>query len=122
MLSTHIMQEVEAVCDRVIIIDRGKIKADDNKSGIYSRAYGESRTIMVEFESTVTGEKLKEIKGITGTRKLNDREWLLESAATDDIRPMVFRFAVDNGLTVLSMQLQEKNLEEVFRLITGDKK
>lgn len=122
MLSTHIMQEVEAVCDRIIIIDRGRIKADKNKSEIYKDAREESRTILIEFDSNIPGEMLNQVPGLTGIKNVNEKSWLLQSASYDDIRPAVFRFAVDNGLTVLSMQLQEKSLEEVFRSLTSGTK
>ena len=122
MLSTHIMQEVEAVCDRVIIIDNGRIKADDNKEEIYSRLDKATLTIMVEFDSDIDGQQLLSIEGVTDVRLLKDRQWLLQSESSSDIRPAVFRFAVDNQLTVLSLQQQEKTLEEVFRALTGDTK
>ena len=122
MLSTHIMQEVEAVCDRIIIIDRGRIKADNNRSDIFSHLKDKSRTVLVEFDLPVAAEMLSHISGITGIKQLSDMKWLLESASFDDIRPLVFRFAVDRGLTVLSMHIQEQSLEEVFRVLTNDGK
>jgi len=120
MLSTHIMQEVEAVCDRIIIIDRGRIKADDKKSKIYSHVEVESRTVHVEFDREVKEKDLMNIVNVTGLRNIDRNQWLLESAYNDDIRPDVFRFAVDNDLTVLSLQLKETSLEEVFRALTND--
>lgn len=120
MLSTHIMQEVEAVCDRIIIIDRGKVKADESKSVIRSRGVDEARTVLVEFDNEMAREMLTAIKGVTSLRELGAKKWLLESASYDDIRPNIFRFAVDNGYTVLSMQLQEKSLEDLFRTLTSD--
>lgn len=122
MLSTHILQEVEALCDRIIIIDHGKIKADNTRSDIYSHLEGDSRTILVEFDIIIAEEMLGHIQGITGFKQLSDKKWLLESASYDDIRPYVFRFAVDRGLTVLSMHLQEQSLEEVFRVLTKNEK
>ncbi len=119
MLSTHIMQEVEAVCDRIIIIDNGRIKADDTKKNIYSRIEKETNTILVEFDTDVEEVLLRSVKGVTGTRRLEQRTYLLESPSLEDIRPDVFRFAVNNGLTVLSMQLKEQSLEEVFRSLTS---
>ena len=119
ILSTHIMQEVEAVCDRVIIIDRGQIKADDSKEEIYSRLDKKTSTIVVEFDIDVQEEMLKAIKGVVDVRWLKGKSYLLESDYYDDIRPVIFRFAVDNGFTVLSMQLKEQSLEEVFRSLTS---
>jgi len=121
MLSTHIMQEVEAVCDRIIIIDKGRIKADDKKSKIYSHINDDSQTVHVEFDSEVKEEDLKTIPNVTGIRNIINKQWLLQSAAGNDIRPDVFRFAVDHGLTVLSLQLQETSLEDLFRMLTSDR-
>ena len=119
MLSTHIMQEVEAVADRVIIIDHGKIKADDSKDDIYAHLDKQVSTIQVEFDSEVSEASLKEIQGVSRIRMINKRQWLIEQASSEDIRPNIFRYAVNKGITVLSMQQQEKSLEEVFRLLTS---
>lgn len=118
LLSTHIMQEVEAVCDRIIIIDKGQIKADDSKKDIYSRTDKKTSTILVEFDVDVQAEILKAIKGASDARWLEGKTYLVEAPHYEDIRPAIFRFAVDNGLTVLSMQLKEQSLEEVFRSLT----
>jgi ABC-2 type transport system ATP-binding protein len=118
LLSTHIMQEVEAVCDRIIIIDKGKIKADDSKKDIYSRTDKKTSTILVEFDVDVQAEILKAVKGASDVRWLEGKTYLVEAPHYEDIRPAIFRFAVDNGLTVLSMQLKEQSLEEVFRSLT----
>jgi len=118
LLSTHIMQEVEAICGRIIIIDKGMIKADDSKRDIYSRIEKKTNTIMVEFDVDIEVEMLRHIKGVMDARWLEGKTYLVEAAHYDDIRPAIFRFAVDNGLTVLSMQLKEQSLEEVFRSLT----
>jgi len=118
LLSTHIMQEVEAICGRIIIIDKGMIKADDSKRDIYSRIEKKTNTIMVEFDVDIEVEMLRHIKGVMDARWLEGKTYLVEAAHYDDIRPAIFRFAVDNGLTVLFMQLKEQSLEEVFRSLT----
>jgi len=118
MLSTHIMQEVEAVCDRIIIIDKGRLKADDRKEEIYSRLEKQVNTLLVEFDIAVEEELLLNIPNVTLVRWVSNHRYLLESPALEDIRPFVFRFAVDKGYTVLSMQLQKRSLEEVFRQFT----
>ncbi|MFP4489430.1 MAG: gliding motility-associated ABC transporter ATP-binding subunit GldA [Bacteroidales bacterium] len=118
MLSTHIMQEVEAVCDRIIIIDKGQIKADENKKDIFTRLEKNIRTILVEFNLDIDAGMLRHIEGVTDARRLEGKTFLVETASYDDIRTDIFRFAVDNGLAVLSMQLREQSLEEVFRSLT----
>ena len=118
MLSTHIMQEVEALADRLIIIDHGRIRADDSKADIYSHLDRQLTTIQVEFDSEVHKESLQSIQGAGKIKKITGRLWLIEAATAEDIRPYIFRYAVDQGITVLSMQQQEKSLEEVFRILT----
>ncbi len=118
MLSTHIMQEVEAICDRVIIIDKGVIVADEAKSDIYSKISSSRQTILVEFDRDPEEAMLSAIPGVDSFRKAKDRIWIIEAGGEEDIRPAIFSFAVNNKLTVLSLQKQESNLEEVFRILT----
>jgi len=118
LLSTHIMQEVEAICDRVIIIDKGVIVADEEKSRIYSLTSSQIQIIRVEFDKDLSQLSLNEIPNIISTKKTNANSWMIEAEGLEDIRPLIFNFAVKNGLTVLSMQKQENNLEEVFRQLT----
>jgi len=118
MLSTHIMQEVEAICGRVIIIDKGVIVADEAKSDIYSKISRSRQTILVEFDRDPEEEMLGAIPGAGSVRKAKDRIWSIEAGGGEDIRPAIFSFAVNNNLTVLSLQKQESSLEEVFRQLT----
>jgi ABC-2 type transport system ATP-binding protein len=117
MLSTHIMQEVEAICDRVIIIDKGVIVANEEKSRIYSVIKQNHQVIEIEFDKPVSGLPAS-VVGNAVIRQIGERSLVIESNAIDDLRPTIFRFAVENNLTVLSMQKKENNLEEVFRKLT----
>ena len=118
MLSTHIMQEVEAICDRVIIIDKGVIVANEEKNKIYSIIKNKGQAIEVEFDRDVSEYDLKEIPGIRSASKVKTNTWHIEAEGDDDIRPLLFTFAVKKNLTVLSLQKQENNLEEIFRALT----
>jgi len=118
MLSTHIMQEVESVCDRIIIIKEGKIVADDSVGEIKKGA-GKLRTIMVEFDKNAVIEDLKKIKGVEDTKDIGDNKWLISTSESEDIRPAIFQFAVDGGLSVLTMNEQEQSLEDVFKELTN---
>jgi ABC-2 type transport system ATP-binding protein len=118
MLSTHIMQEVEAICDRVIIIDEGVIVADELIGNIYSVIKNPRQIITVEFDREVTKELLSGISGANKTELVKTNVWTIEATGPEDIRPVIFAFAVKNNLTVLSLQKQESNLEEVFRHLT----
>jgi ABC-2 type transport system ATP-binding protein len=118
MLSTHIMQEVESVCDRIIIIKEGKIVADDSVGEIKKGAR-KLRTIMVEFDKNAVIEDLKKIKGVKDTKDIGDNKWLISTSESEDIRPAIFQFAVDSGLSVLTMNEQEQSLEDVFKELTN---
>ena len=119
MLSTHIMQEVEAICSRVIIIDKGVIVADEEKKDIYSKLRQTKQVILVEFDRSPDEKALKAIASVDSLKKVKDNTWLLESSGEQDIRPAIFTFAVSNSLTVLSLQKKENNLEEIFRILTN---
>ena len=118
MLSTHIMQEVEAICDRVIIIDNGVIVANEEKSNIYSIIRRPKQIIKVEFDKDIKESSLAAIANVTTVKQIKNNLWLLEADGDEDIRPALFSFAVNNNLTVLSLQKQESNLEDVFRHLT----
>lgn len=119
MLSTHIMQEVEAICDRVIIIDKGIIVADEEKSKIYSIIKNPKQIIEVEFDREITVTMLSEFASGGAVKQITKNVWKIEVEGEADIRPAVFNFAVRNNLTVLSLQKHENNLEEVFRHLTS---
>lgn len=119
LLSTHIMQEVEAICERVIIIDHGVIMANEEKSRIYSLLNQKKQIIIVEFDKQVEPSEFSGIENIGNVRLIRDNTWQIESENQEDIRPAVFNFAVSKNLTVLSLQKQQSNLEEVFRHLTS---
>ena len=119
MLSTHIMQEVEAICDRVIIIDKGIIVADEEKSNIYSKIKHSKQIIQVEFDKDTLDSSLSEITNVKSARRIRNYVWLIEAESEEDIRPLLFNYAVKNNLTVLSLNKQESNLEDVFRQLTN---
>ena len=118
MLSTHIMQEVEAICERIIIIDKGIIVANEKKSNIYSVISQSKQIIEVEFDRDPDLTLLSETNKISKIRKIKNNSYVIETEVEEDIRPWLFQFAVKNELTVLSMQKKENKLEEVFRHLT----
>jgi ABC-2 type transport system ATP-binding protein len=120
ILSTHIMQEVEAMCNRAIIIDKGKIIADDTTQNLGDRAL-KSQFIQVEFDKKVEKQKLLLIKGVKKAENIKNNVWELQTLQNTDIRTDVFQFAVSNNLTVLSMQKLDQSLEKVFQNLTGGK-
>jgi ABC-2 type transport system ATP-binding protein len=118
LLSTHIMQEVEAICERVIIIDKGKIVANEEKNNIYSILKKPGQLVKIEFDTNPEIQALSGLEGISRVNKVKENVYLIEASGSSDIRPVIFQFAVKNGLTVLSLQQQEGSLEEVFRQLT----
>jgi len=117
MLSTHIMQEVEAICDRSIIINKGKIVADDFTKNL-SKTYSRKEIISVEFNTDISENKLKEVEGIISLRKANINSWIIETESGKDIRSDIFEFAVKNNIKVLSMNKETKSIEEIFQQLT----
>jgi ABC-2 type transport system ATP-binding protein len=117
ILSTHIMQEVEAICGRVIIINKGKIVADDT-TGLLQQKSQSGNIVVVEFASAVAKEELKKISGVNSVENISGNTWKLTAAQDKDIRNDVFRFAVEKDISVLSLQKSSQNLEGIFRELT----
>lgn len=117
MLSSHIMQEVEAVCNRVIIINKGKIVADGGIKEIKSGKINRNQVVVVEISAPVKLEKILAIEGVKNAT-LNGNLWEIESNGMQDIRPVIFQFAVDNKLTLLTLNEKQQNLENVFHQLT----
>ncbi|WP_394773648.1 gliding motility-associated ABC transporter ATP-binding subunit GldA [Flavobacterium sp.] len=115
-LSTHIMQEVEAICDRVIIIDKGEIVADKKLDHLISE--DKQQVIEVEFDYQIEEQLLAKLENITSYRNIHDMTWELTFVADKDMRPSIFDFANANGLKTLQLNQKNKNLETVFREIT----
>jgi len=116
ILSTHIMQEVQAICSRVIIINKGKIVADDTVEGLKSQQKGFT-IVDVEFKERIDTTLLSGISGIekvTGENKLT-----IEYSGKEDIREILFRFAVENKYTLLNLNIEKQSLEDVFQQVTG---
>jgi ABC-2 type transport system ATP-binding protein len=118
MLSTHIMQEVEAVCDRVIIVNKGQIVANENTATLQKTQSGNKYFITVEFDKTTSKSALKNIAHVYDAKNTKDNIWQLEVHSTADIRPDVFQFAVRNNLAVLTLNKEEQKLEDVFKKLT----
>jgi ABC-2 type transport system ATP-binding protein len=117
MLSTHIMQEVEAICSRIIIINRGHIVANEDAK-VLQQTNSEKQVIYVEFEKPVTKSQLNKIPGIKNAREVGANAWVVESAVDEDIRPLISKFGVDNQNLVLTLRKEQQSLEEVFKKFT----
>ncbi len=117
ILSSHIMQEVEAVCNRVVIINKGRIVADGTISEIRNARYQRNQTVVAAFDKKVETEQLLAVEGVK-TADFSAGEWFIEAAGEQDIRPAIFRFAVEKKLTLLTLTEKQQNLESVFQQLT----
>lgn len=115
-LSTHIMQEVEAICDRVIIIDQGKIVTDKKLDAKIVES--QEQIIEVEFDKATTDEALENLLHLVSKVNTRGNVWELTFLSHQDMRSSVFDFAQEHGLKTLSMHQQHKNLETLFREVT----
>ncbi|HRF38801.1 MAG TPA: gliding motility-associated ABC transporter ATP-binding subunit GldA [Saprospiraceae bacterium] len=118
IFSTHIMQEVQAVCDRVIIINRGKIVADDPIERLQERIAGES-VLTIEFRQAVKKEALLAIPGVKQAKNTGGNRWQLSAAADADVRPQVADFVKRHELDIIEMHREAISVEEVFKKLTS---
>lgn len=116
MLSTHIMQEVEAICDKVIIINKGEIVANDETKNLQKNTT--RQVITVEFDKAVDEALLKKINDIEQVKYLQNNTWQLFSTSKSDIRKEIFNFAVAANLGVLTLNREEQRMEDVFKELT----
>lgn len=118
LLSTHIMQEVEAVCNRVIIINKGKIVANDETSVVQHSQKKSQYVITVEFDKSVSHTDLQKLEGVIEVNNTIGNTWKIIAGAEKDIRNGLFQFAVSINATVLTLQKEEQKLEDVFKDLT----
>ncbi len=116
MLSTHIMQEVEAVCDRVIIINHGEIVANDSTQNLKQQKV--NQIIQVEFDGAIDIKLLEKIAGVEKVTKLEGNSYRLIASDEKDIRKDVFNIAVQNNIGVLTLNKEEQRMEDVFKELT----
>ena len=115
ILSSHIMQEVEHLADRVLIINQGKIMADESLKALQA---GQQQIIEVEFDVRIEREFLDDLPHISAAENIYDHIWCLAFETQDDMRPAIFDFANNQGLKILQMRQKNKNLEQLFKELT----
>lgn len=116
ILSTHILQEVDAICDRVLIINKGEIIYDDQLENINKN---QKQILEVSFDYRIEKEALSKIKNVGKVINTRDFDYEIYAKGTKDIRSLVFDFAHENGLKILSLQLKNQNLEQLFNNLTN---
>ena len=121
LFSTHIMQEVEALCDRVVIINRGKIVADGPLSQLRSTSSGAGVVVVAEFEGELTDPKLlSTVPGVERIEPLGRGQYRITAQPDTDLRGAIFRLAADRNLTLVGLRQQESSLEGVFKELTKE--
>lgn len=116
LLSTHIMQEVQAMCSRVIIISSGKLVANDNIESL--KQVNTQGGLMVSFENEVSEQLIKQLKFAAAYHKVSATQWRLASERPEDLRKEVMQWALNNDISITSLQADKQSLEEVFRTLT----
>jgi ABC-2 type transport system ATP-binding protein len=116
IFSTHIMQEVEALCDQVLIVGQGKMVVQDTL--VQLAAQSPSR-LVVEFKEPSLGTMLEKIKGVQRVQALSEYKYIIDASRDQDIRESLFHFAQENALTLLGMEQQKNSLEKIFQQLTS---
>ena len=117
LLSTHIMQEVEAICSRAIIINKGIVVADDKIENL-KQADAASNVIIVEFESEVNESQLRSIPQVKKVQRVKGNHWILEPEGDIDIRANLMKWSVEKGLIIKTLQKEDISIEEAFQKFT----
>ena len=117
LLSTHIMQEVEAICERAIIINKGVVVADDKIENL-KQENAASNVVIVEFESEVSENLLRSIPMVSKVQRVKDNHWIIEPQGDADIRANLMRWSVERGLIIKTLQKEDLSIEEAFQKLT----
>lgn len=120
LFSTHIMQEVQALCDRVVIINRGKIVADNRVSELKGLQTS-GKKIIVEFSGEIEFEHLKSLAGVNDVKHTAGGKYELLSSGENDVRGAIFKLASERNWTLIGLNQEEHSLENIFRDLTGKK-
>jgi ABC-2 type transport system ATP-binding protein len=117
LFSSHILQEVEALCDRVVIINRGKLVAD-NQLGQLLQQNG-SNTVKVAFKEVLEAQWLEQLRKVNTVNKLSGHEWELLTDEPDEVKKQLLELALQNNWNIVSLQSESQSLEDIFRRLTG---
>ena len=117
LFSSHIMQEVEAICDRVIIINKGNIVADDTLSNL-QKGKTDKHVVLVTFKEEVPADALKKINEVSGVEQSSAFNFQLSTANPESVRKQLMELSLKNNWNIVSLQSESNSLEEVFRSLT----
>ncbi len=116
LFSTHILQEVQAICDRVIIINKGELVADSSIGKLQSET--KSNKVAITFSSNINREKLHALPAVIDIEQVNDNSFKILTSDTNDLRKQLLEFAVADQLDIVSLQTEGNTLEDIFRSLT----
>jgi len=117
LFSSHILQEVEAICDRVIIINKGILVADDKLSAL--RKASSSNIVKVSFKEAVDAQLLEKLPAVTSIRKADTNNWQLATHDSDQLRKQIMELSLQHNLNIVSLQSENQSLEEIFKTLTN---
>lgn len=117
LFSSHILQEVEAICDRVIIINKGEIVANDTLSKLQSAA-GSQQSVTVTFKEAVQIDWLKNLNGVAGVKNIQFSTFSIQCSSAESVKKQLLQLAIEKNLNIISLQSAEQSLEEIFRTLT----
>jgi ABC-2 type transport system ATP-binding protein len=116
LFSSHILQEVEAICDRVIIINKGEIVADDKLSNLRNRS--SSNIVKVSFKETVDKTVLQNLSAAKSVKEADANNWLFETDNPEQLRKQILELSLQHNLNIVSLHSESRSLEDVFRTLT----
>jgi ABC-2 type transport system ATP-binding protein len=117
LFSSHILQEVEAICDRVIIINKGELVADDKLSNLRQRS-SSSNTVKVSFKESIDKNWLEQLSTAKSVNKIDANNWQLATDNPEQLRKQIFELSLQHNLNIVSLQSDSQSLEDVFRSLT----
>lgn len=117
LFSSHILQEVQAMCDRVIIINKGKIVADDTLSNL-QKGQTANHFVTVAFKEEVNIEKLKSLKDADAVSQLSTINYQLKTKNPEELRNQLMQLSLQNNWNIVSLQSENNSLEDIFRTLT----
>ena len=117
LFSSHILQEVEALCDRVVIINKGRLVADNQLSQL--RSQNNSNTVKVSFKEALEAPTLEGLKGVRSVRRASEQAWELQTDEPEEVKKQLLGLALQNNLNIVSLQSENQSLEDIFRNLTN---
>ena len=118
LFSSHILQEVQAICDRVIIINKGKIVADDSLNNL-QKGKTDTHFVLVEFKESIAIELLQNLHEVTGIEQLQASNYKIQTNNPESVRKQLLELSLQNNLNIVSLQGESSSLEEIFKTLTN---